>query len=471
MPVALTTAGVRLTTAGLRRAVTVCLLLLGMLLGSAPAAAAHAELLSSTPANGSVLAAEPHRVALVFSEAVTSGLSSIRVVGPDGRRIDSGSPRLARSDGTELAVALAADPQPGTYVLDWLATAADDGHATSGTLTFSVGAPSRTGPSVGFGRPDRVTDAVLDLVIWCGFGGLALLVGSAAIRLCRDRSATGPRWPATLGWAVLLAASLAQLFVHGPATQGLPLSHVGDRSLLAATLGTREGHALVARIVLLAVVAAVGEWMLRRAWGLVPAALLALALAGTWSVISHAADGPLVPLALAVTTLHVTAMAVWAGGLFGLAVLLTAGADPDLGDTAARFSRLALGAVAVLAATGLYQAFRELTGPGELTGTGYGRLLLVKTAVLLPVLAVAYLSRTRAARARERGTVPLRRSVLLELGGVAVLLAVTVLLIGTAPPRDTHQLPAAGSSSPNSSSAGWPGDAVAHVGGGADHRR
>ena len=463
------------TTAPLRRsaltlALALALALAGLLAVAGPASA-HADLLSSSPPDGAVIASEPGQVTLVFSEAVTLRLSSVRVIGPDGRRVDSGAPRAVGSGDERIAVELAADAHQGTFVLDWRATAADDGHTTSGALTFSVGAPSRTTAVTGFGAPDRVTDAVLDLAIWTGLAGLALLVGCAAIRLhCLPAAGTGARtdpppeadategvvgadlrWPATLGWTGLLSGTLVQLFVYGPSTQGKSLTHILDRALLSATLSTHEGHTLVARIILLALVAMVGELLLRRGTGAgavagaVTAAVLTLALAATWSEISHASSGSLVPLALVVTTLHVTAMAVWAGGLFTIVVLLTRGTrgtrgtggpDVGLGITTTRFSRLALGSVVVLAVTGLYQAFREVGSLAALTGTPYGKLLLVKTAVFLLVITVAAGTRTLVSRSRERSTVALRRSVLLELAGVTVVLILTVFLIGNAPARE-----------------------------------
>lgn len=444
------------TALSLRRLATACALALVALLVLAGPAAAHADLVSSSPANGAVVAGEPQQVTLLFSEGVTLKLSSIRVIGPDGHRVDQGALRAAGSDGDGIAVDLAAVPQQGTFVLDWLATAADDGHATSGTLTFSVGAPSRAAAAGGFGAPDRVTDAVLDLAIWLGFAGLALLVGFTAVRVhCLPAadlptgtaapSAADLRWPATLGWTALLAGTLVQLFVYGPSTQGESLAHVADRALLSATLSTHEGRMLGARIILLALIAAGGEVLLRRAAGRAAGAAVtvvpALALAVTWSGISHAASGTLVPLALVVTTLHVTAMAVWAGGLFTVLVLLSRGTGADLGTTTARFSRLALGSVAVLAATGLYQAFREVGSFAALTGTPYGKLLLIKTAVFVLVVAVAAGTRARVARPREQGTAALRRYVLLELAGVTAVLVVTVLLIGNPPARDAQQQP------------------------------
>lgn len=438
-----------------RRLLALGMLTFGALLALGLPASAHADLLSSSPANGAVLAAVPQQVVLVFSDQVTSALSSVRVTGPDGRRADTGPAQDAPAESERLTVTLGPDSHPGTYVLVWRATTANDGHTTTGTLTFSVGSPDHPAAAVPRPAHDAVTDAVLDTTVWLGLAGLALLVGGAALRFCRpgrpvDATAgvepEGARWPRSLGWGVLLTATVAQLFVHGPAGQGHPLTKVFDRALLSATLETREGYALVARILLLAVVAAVGEALLRRPWGAAPAAVLVLVLGTTWSATSHASTGSWQPLALLSTTVHLTAMAVWAGGLFGMVLLLGSGgadADAERRVIAARFSRLALVAVAVLAGTGLYQAFREVSGFSELTGTSYGRLVLIKTGILAVVIAVAAVGRARLARRTANSPYGLRRIVVLELVGIAALLIATVLLISTPPARDASTGPQA----------------------------
>ncbi|WP_328913219.1 MULTISPECIES: copper resistance CopC/CopD family protein [unclassified Streptomyces] len=476
--------------------------------------AAHADLVASSPSDRAVVVGEPHQLTLVFSERVTLALSSVTVIAPSGHRVDRTISAVAGSGGERIRVQLAREePGHGTFVATWRATAADDGHTTSGAVTFSVGAPGGTaraaGGTGGTGGQNRLTDAVLDVAIWLGFAGLAGMVGFAAVRLyclpesggggggdadhsagthpgtvpgagraeeeadgqpvpvadagadvgadagtvtVSDAGAEGPaeeeavppswarvRWPATAGWAVLLAGTLIQLLVYGPSTQGESLRSTFDRPLLSASLSTHTGHTLVARIMLLALIAAVGDGILRhrRAGGAAAVALTFL-LSLTWSEISHAPSEPLVPLALVVTALHVTAMAVWVGGMAALAVLMARGVDPGLAVAARRFSRLALSAVVVLAATGFYQAYREVGSTDALTGTHYGKLLLAKVALFLLVLAIAAGTRTRVRRGKPPGAPGIRRSVLLELAGVTGVLIMTVLLISTAPPQVPH---------------------------------
>ncbi|MCL2550945.1 MAG: copper resistance protein CopC/CopD [Actinomycetia bacterium] len=421
-------------------------------------AAAHADLVDASPADRAVLSAEPQQVTLVFSERVTLALTTVAVVAPNGHRVDRGAPAAAGAGGDRIRVRLAPEPDQGTYVVAWRTTAADDGHTTSGRLTFSVGAPSGTAPATApLGGGDRLTDAVLDVGVWLGFAGLAGLVGFAAVRLyclpdvdaSSDHHADGQaappawaglRWPAAAGWAVLVAGTLVQLLAHGPSAQGKAVSAAFDRSLLSDSLSSHVGHTLVARFLLLALIAAVGEEVLRhRRAGRAAAAVLALALALTWSETSHAPAGPLAPLALTITALHVTAMAVWAGGMACLVVLLARGKDPALVLAARRFSHLALCAVAVLAATGLYQAYREVGSVHGLTGTHYGRLVLTKATLFLLVVTVAARTHARVHRRREPANArQARRPILLELAGVTAVLVVTVLLLSTAPAHVPH---------------------------------
>lgn len=429
-----------------RRVLTVCAMAFAALVVVAGPASAHAELAASTPSQGTVIQGEPAQVALRFSEEIVPRLSAVKVIGPDGRRLDAGAPRPGPLGAESLAVNLAPDARHGTFVVVWQVTAADDGHASSGTVMFAVGAPSVPASVAGLGR-DRLTSAVYDAGQWIGFAGLALVGGVAALHTRRQRAAdpalvsdddatsgTVPTWPAALGWALLLAGTLVQLTAYAPAARGLPLSHLLDRSLIAVTLGTREGHAFMARLIVLAVAAVVGDAVLRRAANAGLPSAFTLVVAATWGATGHAAAGGDPGPAMAALTLHVTAMAVWVGGLFVVAVLL-AGGNSEAASAVRRFSRWAVAAVGVLVATGLYQAWREVGSISALTATPYGRLLLAKVAILLCVIGVARRSRGILATWRGGSAAALRRNVVLELAGASVLLVLAVLLAGNAPAR------------------------------------
>jgi copper transport protein len=77
-----------------RRLAALLLAALALALLPASPAAAHAALLASTPQDGVVLDAAPAEVSLQFNQPVGIGLGAVRVIGPDGERVDDGAPYL-----------------------------------------------------------------------------------------------------------------------------------------------------------------------------------------------------------------------------------------------------------------------------------------------------------------------------------------------------------------------------------------
>ncbi|MEW5927546.1 MAG: CopD family protein, partial [Gemmatimonadota bacterium] len=100
------------------------------------------------------------------------------------------------------------------------------------------------------------------------------------------------------------------------------------------------------------------------------------------------------------------------------------------------FSPVALAGAGIAAATGVASALFHLGAPAELWGTGYGRALLVKLA-LLALAALAGLRNWRVVTPRLEGDADardLRRTVALEVAaGVLVVLA-TAVLVALPPP-------------------------------------
>ncbi|RFP08136.1 MULTISPECIES: copper resistance protein CopC [unclassified Duganella] len=108
---------------------------------SAPIAAAHASLKSSSPAANAVLDVAPKEVALTFNEKIEPAFSSIVLTGAAGRvlagavsdkvkaTVDTGNPAILR---------LVLPPLPaGAYTVAW-AVAGPDGHRRKGEFTFTV---------------------------------------------------------------------------------------------------------------------------------------------------------------------------------------------------------------------------------------------------------------------------------------------------------------------------------------------
>jgi copper transport protein len=175
---------------------------------------------------------------------------------------------------------------------------------------------------------------------------------------------------------------------------------------------------------------------------LVPAVVLAFSIGITPALSGHArVEGALAVLSDAV---HVAAAGIWAGGLAFLALLLVeAGGDRwSLAASAVpRFSLLALASVAALVTSGLVSGFFEVGSVAALWETTYGRLLLVKVGLLLPLLALgAFNNRVSVPALRAAAAGPelrrrFSRAVALELGVMVAIVGVTAALVAEPPAK------------------------------------
>ncbi|MFI6407914.1 copper resistance CopC/CopD family protein [Streptomyces sp. NPDC050548] len=390
-----------------------------LLLGSAGTASAHAALESTAPADGSVLKSAPRTLTLTFSESVALLDDSFRVYDPDNRRVKTSSAHHAKDAGDTASVTLPAKLGTGTFTVAWRVVSADS-HPVSGAFTFSVGKPSATTTPIST-APDEepLTGSLYDIVRYFAYIAAALLIGTATfMALCRPPNPTVLNKPILTGWWTLLASTLALLILRAPYEAGTGLAAAFDPSALPRTLTTRPGQALAARLLLLAATA----FFLLRLRGrdrfgrvaLGTGAALSVGLALTWASAEHASAGIQVPVAMTSAVLHLLAMSVWLGGLTALLTVLYRSPDLDAAPVA-RFSRLAFVSVTVLVVTGVYQSWRGLGSWNALTGTSYGRILLVKLGAVVLLLVAAGWSRQWTARLAG-AEVPLQVPELVKTG-------------------------------------------------------
>lgn len=399
--------------------------LLGTLTLGAGTASAHAALTATDPADGSVVPAAPARVTLTFSEGVLLSPDSVRVLDPRGERVDAGRPQHDGGRSGTATVALRAGIADGTYTVAWQAVSADS-HPVAGAFTFSVGAPSKTTVTVDSAatRTDPAVAAFYAIGRYAAYAGFVLLVGGCVFAgVCRSSRAV--QRVAVGGWIALFVSTVALLLLRGAFTSGKGMGSVLDLSLLGGVLSTKPGAALLSRLLLLSAAAvflavlfgtyaqeddgrgrsgdgagsgatAGGPTLGRRrdiAWGLgVGGTLVAGGLAATWALAEHASAGLQPWLAMPVDVAHLLGVAVWLGGLAALLATLWSG-ERIRRTAVERFSRMAFVAVCVLVATGLYQSWRQVGSWGALTGTEYGRWLLVKAGLVVAMVGVAFLSR------------------------------------------------------------------------------
>ncbi|MFB8244860.1 copper resistance protein CopC [Streptomyces sp. NPDC055952] len=380
-----------------------------LLLGTGPASA-HAALSGTDPDDGSVVQRAPRHVTLTFTESVGLLDDSFRIFGPDQRRVRTGEATHADGRSETARVALPAGLAQGTYTVAWRVVSADS-HPVSGAFSFSVGKRSATTAQVDTGpAEDPLTGGLHDAARYLAYLAAALLVGTAAfVLLCRPADPSALRRPARGAWWALLGATVVLLLLRAPYEAGTGPASAFDTDALGRTLTGRPGQALLVRLAVLLLTAALARWLSRgRADGRGPSrggpvplavgTVLAVALALTWAAAEHASAGIQVPLAMTSSVLHLLATGVWLGGLVALLLVSRRGSGEDLERIVPLFSRIAFAAVTVLAVTGLYQSWRGLGSLSALSGTPYGRLLLAKLAGVGALLLVARYARRWAAR-------------------------------------------------------------------------
>lgn len=415
--------------------------LFGSLLAAAPASA-HAALVGSDPGNGTIVPDAPNRVTLTFSESVQLLSDKIRVLSPDGSRADQGEPSVS---GTQVTIPLRSGAGRGTYLVSYRVISADS-HPVAGTISFSVGATS-TPPSVTEAEQqvDPVVRALIPIGKYLGYAGLVLLIGPVLVLTLLWPQRLDRRGPGRLIWTgigLVIGSTLLGLWLQAPYTLGIGLFDVGVddlRDVLGSTFGAvmlvRLGVVIAAAFLLrpLLVGPAGGESKL----DLALLGVLGVAAVATWPLTGHPAASPVAGVSVVIDALHLTAAAVWLGGLLMLfAFLLPRANGRELGAILPIWSRWAAAAVGALIFAGVVQALIEVSTPAGLINSSYGRLLLVKVGLAAVVLAVAaYSRRLVKSRAAEESPGPLRRIVLVELAITAVVLGVTSVLVQIPPPR------------------------------------
>lgn len=118
-----------------------------MLLLAVPAAEAHTDLVSSTPAVGAHVKSLPSQVRLEFAEnllALGSGKTNVVIVrDPQGRKIDRKNSQL---NGRFLSVGIFPSTFIGYFTVSWRVVSGD-GHPAEGSFKFSVGNALKPSPA------------------------------------------------------------------------------------------------------------------------------------------------------------------------------------------------------------------------------------------------------------------------------------------------------------------------------------
>ena len=348
-------------------------------------ALAHVTLISSEPITQSRVDTPPTEIRLRFSQPVTITSNAVQVLAPDGTVL-SGTPRT--EDGGNVVVAPVSRLVDGKgYTVRWRVIG-EDGHSPAGVFTFGVGiaAPPPTEAVGASGTTWRD-----DVARWALFGALALLIGPLVVRLLILRGAVPDVLEKRFHLVSVVAAFLvidvgiAGFVLRASNALQLPIADLPYGDLQPFAEKTRFGVAFLVMTIGFGVIAAlllVG-WVFDRLELRWPALAIAVALASGLSLSGHQATEPNASwLAELADWLHLVAASVWVGGVAALAFFVWPLA-PSLRRTAfLGFARLAVLLVGVMVLAGAYLALVRLPELSDLWETLYGRMLLMKVAIV-----------------------------------------------------------------------------------------
>jgi copper transport protein len=407
-------------------------------------ASAHATLEHTVPSEQGRVAAAPKVVRLDFDQAVKPLAGSIQVYTARGRIVSA--PARSANAGHDVVATLDNGLRAGAYTVRWHVISGD-GHVISGVFTYGVRVAAPP-PTQAFGASGPTTTE--HAVRWAYFVSLALLLGGIGCRLLVVRGPLPPRAERRfyvltgIGAVATIEVGIAAFLLRAEDALQLPFGRLLYGDLQPIAKGTRFGTAFIAMTLGFALVGALLylAWLTDRTLPLWPALVVGLGFASGLSLSGHsAADAGSSWKSELADWVHLSAAALWIGGLVQLALVVLPLA-PDLRRAAfLRFSTMATVLVALVLAAGTYLSVLRLPRLHDLWTTHYGHVLLVKLALVAVALAWGGLHRVLAVPAVERGAdglfARLPRSVLGEsLAGMAVLLVAAVLVDSRPPPAE-----------------------------------
>jgi copper transport protein len=405
-------------------------------------AAAHVTLDSATPEEQSSIQTPPNEIVLRFSGQVITSSNSVRVLAADGT-ILSGSARTAHG-GSVVITPVSGLVRGSAYTVRWR-VAGQDGHSPAGVFTFGVGVPAPPPTdAVGAGA----TTWKDDLARWLFFASLALVIGPLTLRLIVLRGPVPERLERRFNLVATVAAfgvinvGIVAFVLRASNALQLPLSDLFYGDLQPFAEKTRFGVAFLALTFGFGIVASllVFAWVMDLPALRVPALVLSVVLASGISLSSHQATEPnSTTLSELADWLHLVSAAVWVGGVASLAFLVWPVAPALRARAFLGFAKLAVGLVGVMVLAGAYLALVRLPELSDLWRSHYGRLLLVKSAIVGIALSWGAVHHFFVRPRLEAGEQPHVRPSLVGEAFVAltVLLAAAVLTNAAPPPIDS----------------------------------
>ena len=423
-----------------KRLIATVAVAVGVVAFAAPGIAnAHAILDSSSPSSSQVLSSQPTQITLTFNEEIESKLGNIRLFNADQKEIRIDKTERSAADN-RTAFANLPELKNGVYIVVWRVVSAD-GHPVNGAFPFEIGTVSSGSAQKLLSNVLKGIEANSDLgnplafARLLSFLGAIVLIGMVSITwgssLVRTERAIRVFRYAAIALGV---GSLLVLLLQGPYSAGASWGQIFNLTLLNDVLRTRLGVAALIRTVIAC------EWLLityvitredTAMWKNIAVFTSFISIA-TFSVSGHPSAASNALLYIAVDAVHLTAIALWVGGVISLALLI--GVD-DLNDETRRFSRIATYAMPVAVVTGVVQSLHLLPSVTSAADTEYGRLLIAKVVLVAITIVIGAAARKKL---QAGDATNIKRHVRRESVIVLVVVALTSLMVGTSPTKSAN---------------------------------
>lgn len=408
---------------------------IAILLSASPAQA-HPTLLETLPRAGFGYSESPVEIGMTFDQPVA--IQTLTVQGQARGRIATTKPTLS-PDNTKVTVRPKRQLGDGNYTVRWQITA-EDGDIVDGTFSFGIGVNASSGPGAGTSS-DTVGLTSVALLRWLLFSGLAVALGGVVgDSVVRDRARRAkvrfdvdlsiPRPWTRLGSLIGMIA--AGLLLFNQVGQGNAIDGISRFSLDEAT-GSTTGRILLIELVGFAFALVLATTNRRALVGL---GLVPVLAAESWRTHTHASGGF---LGSATIGIHLLVASLWVGVLVHLvrAALRWRSEPRQIVAVFRRYSRFAFGGYLIVIATGTLAAILVVPSWGALTGTTYGRVLLIKIGAVVVVTGLVLSARRGLKKSvsthRWRGF----RFARLEQIVLVAVLGITALLTAESPVPST----------------------------------
>ena len=410
---------------------------------------------TSSPAAGEVVALAPTQIQLRFTLPV-GGADAVAQMGLvltcESRIINLGTPQLG-PDGVTVSAALTQILENGNCRVEWSLPDGSSGSFTFvsnvQTTTTAPADPGTTGTTVPAAQgPDGETEELrlggpLGLAKWLAFFFVSALVGGLIfVKIA---------WPEGVEYGITeryfriisIAAILTlagQIIIYTAQQSGGTIGGSLSPTSWGPASETNEGRALLLRLV------AVGgltffAWITERIFNEATIVLSTSLLAFTILTFGFdRATGRAVILGIVIAVLHMAFVALWVGAVAIIwRVILHGPGDIDLVHALRGWYRIATPVSVGIIITGAIQVWR-IDGI-SLINSGHGRVVLLKTALVIVMLFVnaavrqfVLVGMRRANSLNQKVVYRLKRPVGLELSLSIVVLAASTWLLSMRPP-------------------------------------